>query len=224
MQQVRIAPSLLSADFAHLADELDRVREADYIHFDVMDGRFVPNLTFGPDVVRAVRAATDVPVDCHLMVADPDGMAGWFADAGAAMVTVHWEAAKHPHRVVAQLKDKGVRAGIVLNPGTPVEVLEDLLPDLDAVLVMSVDPGFGGQSFIPGTLRKLRQLRQLCAERGVSPLVEVDGGVSAKNAEEVAAAGANLLVAGSAVFGRDDRAQAIDEIRAAGRLGFSRRA
>ena len=224
LEDVLIAPSILSADLGHLADELGSIGSADLIHVDVMDGHFVPNLTWGPPVVAAARAVSDLPCDVHLMVTNPDETVGLYLDAGAAYVSFHAEAARHAHRIVSQIHEAGAKAGIALNPGTPVSALDCLIDDLDYVLLMSVNPGFGGQSFIPGTLRKLRQLRQLCAERGVSPLVEVDGGVSAKNAEEIAAAGANLLVAGSAVFGRDDRAQAIDEIRAAGRRGVSRRA
>lgn len=220
---IQIAPSILSADMAHLARDLERVRNADLIHVDVMDGHFVPNLSYGTPVVRACRRATDIPLDVHLMVDNPDDTADWYIDAGADLVTVHVEASTHLHRTVHHLKERGVRAGVVLNPATPLGVLEEVLPDLDLVLIMSVNPGFGGQSFIPATLDKLRRLRALCAERSASPLIEVDGGVSASNAEEIAAAGADVLVAGSAIFGAEDPASAIDAIRAAAERGLARR-
>lgn len=220
---IQIAPSILSADMAHLARDLEAVAGADLIHFDVMDGRFVPNITFGPDVLRAVRRSTGVPVDAHLMVADPDVQAAWFADAGASIVTVHWEASTHLNRTIADLHARGVRAGVVLNPATPVSVLEDILDDLDMVLLMSVNPGFGGQSFIPRTLHKVRALRQLIDERGARALIEVDGGVSLENAGELAAAGADVLVAGSAVFKSPDPADAVTRLREAACRGARER-
>lgn len=221
--RIYVAPSILSADMANLGRDLTRISNADFIHVDVMDGHFVPNLSYGTPVVKACKGATDIPLDVHLMITNPDEAGDWYVDAGADLVTVHAEASTHLHRTVCHLKERGVRAGAVLNPATPVGALEEILPELDLVLVMSVNPGFGGQSFIPATLNKLRRLRQLCARLGVNPLVEVDGGVSAANAEEVAAAGGDILVAGSAVFGADDPAAAIDAIREAGERGLARR-
>lgn len=221
--RIYVAPSILSADMANLGRDLTRISNADFIHVDVMDGHFVPNLSYGTPVVKACKGATDIPLDVHLMITNPDEAGDWYVDAGADLVTVHAEASTHLHRTVCHLKERGVRAGAVLNPATPVGALEEILPELDLVLVMSVNPGFGGQSFIPATLNKLRRLRQLCARLGVNPLVEVDGGVSAANAEEVAAAGGDILVAGSAVFGANDPAAAIDAIREAGERGLARR-
>ena len=221
--RIYVAPSILSADMANLGRDLERISNADFIHVDVMDGHFVPNLSYGTPVVRACKGATDIPLDVHLMITNPDEAADWYVDAGADLLTVHTEASTHLHRTICHLKERGVRAGAVLNPATPVGVLEEILPELDLVLVMSVNPGFGGQSFIPGTLGKLRRLRELCARVGARPLIEVDGGVSAVNAEEVAAAGGDILVAGSAVFGADDPAAAINAIRQAGGRGLARR-
>lgn len=222
-ETIRISPSILSADITQLGRDLARVDNADFIHVDVMDGVFVRNLSYGTPVVSACKRAADVPLDVHLMVTDPDDTVDWYVDAGANLITFHYEASTHAHRTVCHLRDRGVRPGIVLNPATPVSVLEEILPELDMVLLMSVNPGFGGQSFIPATLQKLRRLRALCAACGADPLIEVDGGVSAKNAAEVVAAGANVLVAGSAVFGAEDPHAAVEEIRAAGELGLARR-
>ncbi len=224
IEDVKIAPSILSADIANLARDLDAISSADFVHVDVMDGHFVPNLTFGPNVVKAAKANSDLPADVHLMITNPDETAEEYARAGADIVTFHWEAATHAHRVVMGIHEAGAKAGISLNPATPASVLEDIISDLDLVLVMSVNPGFGGQKFIPNTLRKLRQVRALAAERGVSPLVEVDGGVGAANAAQIVEAGANVLVAGSAVYGSEDRAAAISQILDAGRQGLTRRA
>ena len=221
--RIYVAPSILSADMANLGRDLARIANADFIHVDVMDGHFVPNLSYGTPVVRACKTATEIPLDVHLMITNPDEASDWYVDAGADLVTVHAEASTHLHRTICHLKEHGVRAGAVLNPATPVGALEEILPELDLVLVMSVNPGFGGQSFIPGTLGKLRRLRELCARVGAHPLIEVDGGVSAANAEGVAAAGGDILVAGSAVFGADDPAAAIDAIRQAGERGLARR-
>ena len=189
-----------------------------------MDGHFVPNLTFGPNVVKAVKACTDVPADVHLMISNPDEMAVEYARAGADLVSFHVEAATHAHRIVSAIHDAGAKAGMVINPATPVSSLEAIIEDLDLVLVMSVNPGFGGQKFIPGSLRKVAQVAALAAERGVNPIIEVDGGCSAANAADLVAAGATMLVAGSAVYGKADRAAAIAEIRAAGREGLTKRA
>ena len=221
--RIYVAPSILSADMANLGRDLTRIANADFIHVDVMDGHFVPNLSYGTPVVKACKGVTDIPLDVHLMITNPDEAADWYVDAGADLVTVHAEASTHLHRTICHLKERGMRAGAVLNPATPVGVLEEILPELDLVLIMSVNPGFGGQSFISGTLGKLRRLRELCAHVNAHPLIEVDGGVSAANAEEVAAAGGDILVAGSAVFGADDPAAAIDAIRQAGERGLARR-
>lgn len=220
---IQIAPSILSADMANLGRDLACIPNADFIHVDVMDGVFVPNLSYGTPVVAACKRATDIPLDVHLMVSNPDSTSDWYVDAGADLVTVHAEASTHLHRTICHLKDRGVRAGVVLNPATPVSVLEEILPEVDLVLLMSVNPGFGGQSFIPATLGKLRRLRALCAATGADPLIEIDGGVSAKNAEEIVAAGADVLVAGSAVFGAEDPAAAIDAIRVAAERGLAHR-
>ena len=221
---VRIAPSVLSANFACLGDELASVATADLIHYDVMDGHFVPNLSFGTGILRQVKRATDLPLDVHLMVDNPDATVPWYLEAGADIVTFHWEAATHATRIVQQIHAAGAKAGVALNPATPVSSLECLVDDVDLVLVMSVNPGFGGQSYIEGTDAKLRALSALCASHGVSPLVEVDGGVSTKTAERIVRAGATVLVAGSAVFNTDDRAAAIVGIRAAGERGLGRQA
>lgn len=220
---VLIAPSLLSADLLDLRSELASIETADWAHIDVMDGHYVPNLTFGPNMVAAVRGQGALVADVHLMVTNPDECVGLYLDAGADVVSFHMEAARHPHRIVSQVHAAGAKAAVALNPGTPVGALEALLGELDMVLVMSVDPGFGGQSFIPSTLAKLRDLRALCERVGAAPLVEVDGGVGEANAAEVVAAGADVLVAGSAVFGKDDRA-AVDALRRAGALGRTGRA
>lgn len=222
-RNVFISPSILSADMAHLARDLERIASADYVHVDVMDGHFVPNLSYGTAIVSACKAATDTPLDVHLMVDNPDSTVDWYLDAGADLVTVHAEASVHLNRTVAHIKDRGAKAGVVLNPATPVNVLEEMIDELDMVLLMSVNPGFGGQKFIASTIAKLHKLSALCAGHGVSPLIEVDGGINASNAQDVVAAGANVLVAGSAVFGTDDPAQAIAEIRNAGELGFEAR-
>lgn len=203
---IKIAPSVLSADMADLKGELAKISKADFVHFDVMDGHFTGNLTFGVDILKAVKRSTDVPVDVHMMVANPDETADWYADAGADIITVHYEASTHLHRTVTHLQERGVKAGVVLNPATPVCVLESIIDVVDIVLVMSVNPGFGGQSFIPGTLAKLRELKKMCARHGVSPMIEVDGGISSKNIAEVVDAGADVLVAGSAVFKSSDPA------------------
>lgn len=206
MGTIKIAPSILSADMADLKGELDKVSGADYIHFDVMDGHFTGNLTFGVDMLKAVKRSTSVPVDVHMMVTNPDDTIDWYADAGADIITVHYEASTHLHRTITHLQDRGVKAGVVLNPATPVCVLESIIDVVDIVLLMSVNPGFGGQSFIPGTLAKLRELKAMCERHGVTPLIEVDGGISSKNIAEVVPCGATMLVAGSAVFKSNDPA------------------
>ncbi len=198
-----LAPSILSADFARLGEEAAAAARggARMLHVDVMDGHFVPNLTLGPDVTRCLRQATDLFLDCHLMVSRPDDFIAPFAAAGASAISVHVEASTHLHRSVQLMRDAGVRAGVVLNPATPIHVLDDILPDLDYVLLMSVNPGFAGQTFIPGVLDKVRTLAGRIAQRGLATIIEVDGGVTEANARALAEAGAGMLVAGSAVFG-----------------------
>jgi ribulose-phosphate 3-epimerase len=200
---IRIAPSILSADFGRLAEEVRAVEAAgaDWIHVDVMDGRFVPNITIGPLVVKAVRAATKLPVDVHLMIVEPERYVGEFAKAGADWISVHVEASTHLHRTLQQIRSAGAKAGVVLNPHTSEDSIRYVLEDADYVLVMSVNPGFGGQSFIPSSLRKLAAIEAAIQRAGLRTALEVDGGVTAANAREIAAAGARVLVAGSAVFG-----------------------
>ena len=204
-QSVRIAPSILSADFASLGAEVRAVSQAgaDYIHIDVMDGHFVPNLTIGPAVVAALRPHSSLPFDVHLMISPADPYIPDFVQAGADIVTVHVEAGPHLHRTIQLIKDEGVRAGLALNPGTPVTVVEPLLDTLDLVLVMSVNPGFGGQSFIAGQLEKIRQLRTLIDKTERKIDLQVDGGINSENAADAIAAGADVLVAGSATFTGD---------------------
>ena len=178
---VQVAPSILSADLGHLADELASIEGAGYVHFDAMDGHFVPNLTFGPGVLAAVKEATQIPVDAHLMISNPDQMVPEYLAAGADIVTFHYEATAHANRLASLIREKGAKAGIAINPGTPVSALDAIIEDVDLVLVMTVNPGFGGQKFIPGSLRKLRQLKAMCDERRVSPIIEVDGGIFSRN-------------------------------------------
>ena len=212
---IKIAPSILSADFAALASDIARVEAggADQLHVDVMDGRFVPNITIGPLVVAAIRKRTRLPLDVHLMIVEPERYVAEFVAAGADMVTVHVEACTHLQRTLAHIRELGARAGVALNPSTPPSALEYILDDLDLVLVMSVNPGFGGQSFIPSAHRKIRELRKLLGTRLVD--VSVDGGVKAGLAKSLAEDGASTLVAGSAVFGAADPAAAVRAIRAA---------
>lgn len=198
---IRIAPSILSADFSRLGDEIAAIDAAgaDYIHVDVMDGHFVPNISFGPTVMAAVRSRTQKPFDVHLMISPVDAYLAAFASAGADIITVHAEAGPHLHRTLQTIRALGVKAGVAINPATPVGVIEPVLDDVDLVLVMSVNPGFGGQSFIPSTLPRLRQARALIGGRPID--LEVDGGITADNARAVAEAGANVFVAGSAIYG-----------------------
>lgn len=220
VQKFRIAPSILSADFARLGEEVTSVIEAgaDLIHFDVMDNHYVPNLTFGPMICEALKPYATVPIDVHLMVEPVDAMIEMFAKAGADIITFHPEASRHVDRSLSLIQDSGCRAGLVLNPATPVYLLENVLDRLDMVLLMSVNPGFGGQSFIPQTLVKIRQVRDLldmyAGESGRHIALEVDGGIKVDNIAAVAAAGADTFVAGSAIFSRPDYKAVIDEMRA----------
>ena len=212
-----VAPSILSADFGRLGEEVRAVDEAgaDWIHVDVMDGRFVPNMTIGPIVIEAVRKATAKPLDVHLMIVEPERYLDDFAKAGADHLIVHCEPASttHLHRTIGHVRDLGKTAGVVLNPGTSLSQIEYVLDLVDIVLVMTVDPGFGGQQFLPSMLPKIRALRRMCDERGLDPHIEVDGGLSGDNAWQVIEAGANAIVAGSAVFHANDYARAIAAIR-----------
>ena len=212
---VRIAPSILSADFARLADEVGLVEQggADLLHVDVMDGHFVPNLTVGPLVVEALRKVTKLPLDCHLMITNPDAYIGEFADAGADYLTVHVEACPHLHRTVQAIKERGMKAGVTLNPATSLMTLEEIVGDVDLVLIMSVNPGFGGQKFIPGALTKLAEVRRRIDASGRDIRLEVDGGVKVDNIGQIAKAGADTFVAGSAIFGEKDYRGVIDAMR-----------
>jgi len=215
--QVHIAPSILSADFAALGRDIAAAERggADLIHVDVMDGHFVPQITIGPPVVRAIKRIATRPLDVHLMITEPDRHIDEFIDAGASMVSVHVEAATHLHRTVTYIKKRGAKAGVVLNPSTPASALEDIAGDVDFVLVMSVDPGFAAQAFIPNSLEKLRRVRAVLTAAGSDVPIEIDGGISAANAAEVVAAGASILVAGNAIFGTSDAEAATRALRAA---------
>jgi ribulose-phosphate 3-epimerase len=210
---IRIAPSLLSADFARLDEELATVADADILHLDVMDGHFVPNITIGPPVIKALRKRTKLPFDCHVMISEPQKYIDAFLDAGADMISIHVEAEPHLQRALQMIRDGGAKAGIAINPATGAESLSSAIEFCDYVLVMTVNPGFGGQKFIEPVVPKIRHISRLVRERGVRVDIEVDGGVDVHTAPLVAAAGASILVAGSAVFGQADRAGAIQKLR-----------
>lgn len=213
--KVQIAPSILSADFSRLGEEIIQVEKAgaDLIHIDVMDGCFVPNITFGPLVVEAVKPITSLQLDVHLMIVEPERYIGQFINAGADLVSVHVEACIHLHRTIQEIKRMGAKAGVVLNPATPLSSIEYVLEDLDIVLIMSVNPGFGGQSFIYSALGKIKRLKRICHEMGLSTLIEVDGGINNKTIQSVVEAGADICVAGSAIFGSKNYRNAIQELR-----------
>jgi ribulose-phosphate 3-epimerase len=214
---IDIAPSILSADFARLAEEIEAVERAgaSILHVDVMDGRFVPNITIGLPVVKAISRATRLPIDAHLMIVEPGQYAEQFVKAGAQMVSIHIEADPHAHRTLSAIRAAGAQAGIAINPGTSLSAIEESLRFADYVLLMSVNPGFGGQKFIPESLDKLRRLRRMINERGLKLRIEIDGGIDADNIAEVAAAGAEIIVSGSAIFGADDPGTALRQLREA---------
>jgi ribulose-phosphate 3-epimerase len=218
---VRIAPSILSADFARLGEELENIERggADWVHVDVMDGRFVPNITIGPLIVQAVKRSTSLPLDVHLMIVEPERYVPEFVRAGASTVGIHVETCPHLHRSLAQIREAGARACVVLNPSTPAQAIEPVLGDVDQVLVMTVNPGFGGQKFIASMLGKIQQLRRWIDERGLDVALEVDGGIGPETIGAAARAGADVFVAGTAVFGARDRAAAIAELRRAAGVG-----
>ncbi|OAG27498.1 ribulose-phosphate 3-epimerase [Thermodesulfatator autotrophicus] len=212
---IKIAPSILSADFGRLAEEVKAITEAgaDVIHIDVMDGHFVPNITIGPVVIKAIRQASPLPFDVHLMISNPDDYLEDFAKAGADWLSVHVEAATHLHRTISRIKELGKKAGVVLNPATPLESIDYILEEIDFVLIMSVNPGFGGQKFIPSALRKIRELKQIIRSRGLDIPIQVDGGVNLETLSEVVKAGADIVVAGSAIFGTKDYTKTIKAFR-----------
>ncbi|MCB8978360.1 MAG: ribulose-phosphate 3-epimerase [Ardenticatenaceae bacterium] len=227
MLPVKIAPSILAADFTRLGEQVSEAIAggADWLHVDIMDGRFVPNISFGPLVLKAIRPlaeAANIPLDVHLMIEEPERYLEQFAEAGASRLTVHVEATNHLHRTVQAIKELGIKAGVTFNPATSLSTVEEIIPDVDLILVMSVNPGFGGQSYIPQSTRKIRHLRQMLTEQRSNAWLEVDGGISAKNTAEVVAAGATALVAGSAIFrGEKTIAENIAEMKNIARTVFS---
>jgi ribulose-phosphate 3-epimerase len=213
---VKIAPSILSADFARLAEEIKDVEQggADWIHVDVMDGHFVPNITIGPLIVKAIRPHTSLPLDVHLMIENPDRYIPAFVESGADLISVHVETCIHLHRTIHLIKESGIKAGVVLNPATSLTTVEPILEDVDLVLLMSVNPGFGGQAFIPSIVPKVKALAELLRERGLHSVeIEIDGGINEATARDVVAAGATVLVAGNSIYGQKDRSEAITRLR-----------
>ncbi|WNS78806.1 ribulose-phosphate 3-epimerase [Domibacillus sp. DTU_2020_1001157_1_SI_ALB_TIR_016] len=212
---IKIAPSILSADFARLADEIKDVEAggADYIHVDVMDGHFVPNITIGPLVVDAIRPVTNLPLDVHLMIQNPHTYIDVFADAGADIISVHAEADPHLHRTIQSIKQRGIKAGVVLNPATPIEQVQHVLEDIDLVLLMTVNPGFGGQKFIPSVLPKIKTLSNIIQQKKLAVEIEVDGGINQETGQLCIEAGASVLVAGSAIYNKKNRKEAIEMIK-----------
>lgn len=212
---IKIAPSILSADFSNLNEQIGLIEKggADYIHLDVMDGHFVPNITFGAPVIKKLRGVTDIPFDVHLMIENPEEYIGDFVDAGADIITVHAESTVHLHRLIQQIKGYGVKAAVSLNPATPLDVLEYVLEDIDMVLIMSVNPGFGGQSFIPQCKVKIKRLKKMITDRNLDVEIQVDGGVKLDNIKEIVDCGADILVAGSAIFGSDDVVEATKQFK-----------
>lgn len=215
---IKIAPSILSADFSKLGEEIKEVERAgaDWIHVDVMDGHFVPNITMGPLVVEAIRPITDLPLDVHLMIENADQYVEAFATAGADYITVHVEANPHLHRTLQKIRQAGAKPGVVLNPHTPVSAIEPILEEVDLVLFMTVNPGFGGQQFIPSVLKKVEELKAIIDERQLSIDIEIDGGINDETVKDAVKAGANVFVAGSAIFGKEDRESALQAIKRAG--------
>lgn len=218
-RQVIVSPSALAADFLHLDRELAMIErsEADWLHVDVMDGVFVPNISMGSPVIKAMKRGLSKPLDVHLMIVDPGRYVGLFHDLGASVLNVHYEACTHLHRVIQQIRDAGMSPAVTLNPSSPVSLLEDILPDVDMVLLMSVNPGFGGQKFIPGTIDKIKRLRKMIDDRGLNTHIEIDGGINAETGAQCVEAGADVLVAGSFVFANENPEEAIRSLKALGK-------